>query len=181
MRTSIALLLIFSATSCLPKFSETGLRFSTKTGLTQRVEAPTFEAISKSAKCSECHAKTYADPARMDRWMAGTTPRETKLFKSVESGSMPKNGTPLTTGELEVFEKYISNYQVRTKILEPKCLQCHSKTLNDTERFSKWIVPGKPEESRLYLSVKSGKMPKNGTPLTATELSVIENYILNLR
>lgn len=46
--------------------------------------------------------------------------------------------------------------------------------------LEKWIIPGKPEESRLFLVVENGKMPKNASPLSTADLEFIRNYINGL-
>ena len=40
------------------------------------------------------------------------------------------------------------------------------------------IVPGKPDESRLYQVVRDGKMPLGKTPLTEQELAAIRTWIV---
>lgn len=184
MKTLTLLTLIFSLTSCLPEFNKSGLHFSTPSVARQEpvetAPAASFDELMKT-QCMECHAKTFEDPERLDRWMSATSPEESRIFKSVESARMPKGKPALPTTSLELIRNRVSDYQVKEKILIPKCIQCHEKTLNDAERMAKWIVPGKPEESKLYLSVKSGRMPKRSDPLTEFELKVLENYILNLR
>lgn len=76
---------------------------------------------------------------------------------------------------------------VRTYILEPKCLGCHTgpsspegADLSTYEALMNggWVVPGSPATSRLFLSVTRGNMPKNAPRLSETELGLLENWIV---
>jgi len=80
---------------------------------------------------------------------------------------------------------------VKTFILEPKCLSCHSgasaKPENDpidfstyettmVDRFIPLLVKGDPEDSRLYHSVETGEMPPKKR-LTNEEIEFIHDWI----
>jgi len=91
------------------------------------------------------------------------------------------------------FRKLEGNFQsVFTNIIQPKCVRCHSGSdaphkiyLTSYEEivggtvFPPLIVPGKPNDSSLYKSVLSGKMPKNRPRLSDAELGVLYNWILD--
>ena len=72
------------------------------------------------------------------------------------------------------------DYKVLQKKILPKCIGCHQKWTTE-EAFAKYIVPGKPDESQFYDSVKTGRMPKRAQPLTSQQLEIVRNYILNIR
>jgi mono/diheme cytochrome c family protein len=182
MKNLMSLVLLLLATACLPKFAATELNFSEGNGFNQPVteDLTPFQQIMKD-QCLSCHAKTLEDPVRLDKWMNAVGAENSRMYKSVFEGRMPKGKPPLSTADLEVIKNAVTNYQVREKILVPHCLSCHTKTLNDPERFARWVVPGSPEESKLYLSVKSGRMPKDKPPLTEREIEILKHYIENLR
>lgn len=167
---------------CLPNMNPSGLKFSIGSDKKEKLD-PTLTPFDQLMKnhCIECHVETFKDPVLFDEWMRGETPEDTEIFYNVESGRMPKRRDPLPLSDLEIIRERVSRYQVFEKILEPKCLECHQKTFEDPERFGRWIVPGRPEESKLYLSVKNGTMPKGKDRLSESELRVLENYITNLR
>ena len=69
-------------------------------------------------------------------------------------------------------------------ILESHCVRCHGPDvamknlrLSRRERAMAVIVPGQPEESRLYLAAKSGFMPPGERKLTGEELEVLRKWI----
>lgn len=80
---------------------------------------------------------------------------------------------------------------LKTQVLEPKCLGCHAKWNDEAAFQEKYITFGKPEESKLYESVRLARMPKgkklpDGTrspviPLTTAELELIYNYITHAK
>ena len=77
--------------------------------------------------------------------------------------------------------------ELKTQVLEPKCLSCHAKWNDEGTFQEKYIKVGRPEESKLYDSVTKARMPKgaklpDGTrepvvPLSKEELKLIYNYI----
>ncbi len=85
------------------------------------------------------------------------------------------------------------NYKsVSTNIIQNKCVSCHNSVKKDNgidlssyekifspEVFPPLIIPGSPEKSSLYKSVSSGKMPKDGQPLSQRELKAIYDWIKN--
>lgn len=71
--------------------------------------------------------------------------------------------------------------RLKAQVLKPHCIKCHAK-LDSFEGLSQtgWIVPGSPEESRLFLSVESGSMPKRAPALGTDKLEIIRLYITSL-
>jgi uncharacterized membrane protein len=69
-------------------------------------------------------------------------------------------------------------------ILEKHCVRCHGASvamrnlrLDRRERAMMAIVPGQPEDSRLYYAAKSGFMPPGKTKLAARELETLRKWI----
>ncbi len=92
----------------------------------------------------------------------------------------------LATGEAPLNFNSLQKY-----ILKPKCMSCHSgpdaKPNNDpidfttydstmVDRFIPLLVKGKPQKSRLFLSVEDGEMPVEGT-LSNVEIEFIKKWI----
>lgn len=83
--------------------------------------------------------------------------------------------------------------ELKEKVLTPKCIGCHKHAAwNDEFEFQKeYIKFGKPEESKLFDSVKMARMPKgkklpDGSrekvdPLNTAELELVYNYILKAK
>lgn len=87
------------------------------------------------------------------------------------------------TGELvgTVKPNFLS---IKSLILDPKCLTCHDAgdpnfTNYDTLMAGTKVVPGSPNTSALYLSVKNGSMPKGQSPLSTEEMQAIYDWIAN--
>lgn len=95
-------------------------------------------------------------------------------------------GNQLMTGKAPLNFKSLQKY-----ILKPKCMSCHSgpdaKPKNDpidfstyeltmVDRFIPLLVKGKPEKSRLFLSVEDGEMPVEGM-LSNIEIEFIKKWI----
>ncbi len=70
-------------------------------------------------------------------------------------------------------------------ILEKQCLMCHGaqkvaggvSVASRKALLSKSVIPGKPDASSLYNSVKSGKMPPGGPPLPQAQQDVLRRWI----
>jgi uncharacterized membrane protein len=69
-------------------------------------------------------------------------------------------------------------------ILEKHCVRCHGARaamrnlrLDRRPRAMMAIVPGKPEDSRIYYAAKSGFMPPGKTKLTPRELETLRKWI----
>ena len=77
---------------------------------------------------------------------------------------------------------------IQTRVFKPKCLECHgggkARGNVDLSTYpaaiaSRTIVPGQPEASTLFTSVRDGSMPKGGAHLSEMEISAIKTWILN--
>ena len=89
----------------------------------------------------------------------------------------------------EISAEFINFETLKKSVLEPKCLACHAKWSDEAAFQSKYIVLGQPDSSKLFDSVKKGRMPKgpklaDGTraivpPLSSKELETIRLYIQN--
>lgn len=64
-------------------------------------------------------------------------------------------------------------------IITPHCISCHKKSGTE-EGIAKWVVPGEPEQSKLFNSVKEGRMPKKASPLPLADVELIRQYIVDL-
>lgn len=83
------------------------------------------------------------------------------------------NPTRIQKEELVTFD--VLNQQ----ILTPHCISCHKKSGTE-EGIAKWVVPGEPEKSKLFNSVKEGRMPKRANPLPLKDVELIRQYIVDL-
>lgn len=77
-----------------------------------------------------------------------------------------------------------AKYSYVSSQLLNRCQSCHTGIaafagvrLDSYGEVMKIVVPGSAQSSGLYLSVYSGQMPKNGTPLTASELQNLKDWI----
>ncbi len=148
----------------------------------------TFRNLSVNileSKCVSCH-KNFAIEENMLKYIDGNNPDTSKLFQVVLDGSMPKKAKPLTTLELEMVRTYIEKVEVirdvtfaelKTQILEPKCLGCHKKAGDEAVLIQRWVDKKSPFASKLYISTKNGSMPKNADPLTKEEMKLIKGYL----
>ncbi|MBY0517241.1 MAG: hypothetical protein K2P81_10045 [Bacteriovoracaceae bacterium] len=66
--------------------------------------------------------------------------------------------------------------RISREILVPKCLECH-KWVSSEARVLRKLVPGDPENSKIFQSVESGDMPEKGPPLSTGELELMRAYI----
>lgn len=162
-------------------------------------------------KCLSCHAKWKDEVGFQAKHITIGDPDHSKIFDSVKSARMPKgaklsNGTrlpvkPLSSSELELFYNYIQNAkkvnvvvtfeELNTKVIVPKCLNCHKKWIDEPSFLLKYVTPGDAEKSKMYLSVKNEKMPKapknpDGTPgkvipLSNDDQELIRNYINGMK
>lgn len=83
------------------------------------------------------------------------------------------NPTRIQKEELVTFDV------LNQKILTPHCISCHKKSGTE-EGIAKWVVPGEPEKSKLFNSVKEGRMPKRANPLPLKDVELIRQYIVDL-
>ncbi len=79
---------------------------------------------------------------------------------------------------------------VSTYIFKPRCNTCHNpvalkgdidlttyQALMDS--FPARVVPGRPEDSDIYISVRNGDMPSGAPALSGAELEYLRAWILN--
>lgn len=127
----------------------------------------------------------------ISKWIVPGKPDESRFYIAVKEGTMPLGGAPLSTIDLEIVRNYIESVAIRTaskvtfeqvknEILTPSCLGCH-RSMNTEENLMKWININDPQNSRLYLSVKEQRMPKNAPPLTEAKLKLISDYLKNFK
>lgn len=144
----------------------------------------TFKTQVFDKHCMLCH-KLLSTEEALSIWVVPGEPEKSKLYIYTENGSMPKWEDPLTSEELEIVRNYILSLkpaeitfdQFKENILEQKaCLRCHSAMDNEVAQ-SNWIDKVNPENSKLYLRVKDGTMPRRGTPLNEEELKFVLDYI----
>jgi uncharacterized membrane protein len=100
-----------------------------------------------------------------------------------------KNGTPEVTSSaqmplLEPETAPVTFSKISKNILQPKCSVCHPDSgkmpvLNyDFLTKNGWVTPGKPQDSELYRSITSGRMPP-GRPLDNSDITEIGDWITN--
>ncbi len=70
----------------------------------------------------------------------------------------------------------ISFSQIKSSILTPHCLSCHS-SVGTESNLKNWITPGNPQASLFFTTVENGSMPKNQAPLDTKSLEMIKMYI----
>ncbi len=115
----------------------------------------------------------------------GCMERNPSKLEFVETNNLVRDNQ-LIRGEAPLSYESLKKY-----ILKPKCMSCHSgpdaKPVNDPidfstyekamiDRFVPLLVKGKPQISRLFLSVKSGDMPIEGS-LQQEEIDFIKKWI----
>ena len=66
--------------------------------------------------------------------------------------------------------------QIKSTILSPHCLSCHS-SVGTESNLKNWITPGSPENSVFFTTVENGSMPKYQSPLDTKSLEMIKIYI----
>lgn len=59
-----------------------------------------------TTKCLACHKK-MGDEINFEKWVNFDTPLESKVLLRTMDGSMPKNGTPLSSAEIEMIKAYL--------------------------------------------------------------------------
>lgn len=86
---------------------------------------------------------------------------------------------------------------VQTRIINPKCLSCHTTSNPDNRNIGlaniadliegssslaprKIIKPGCPEQSFFFTIMRTGEMPTRGPRVNSEELAAIEEWILGL-
>jgi hypothetical protein len=151
----------------------------------------TFKSLSANVlenKCFGCH-KSFKVQDNMQKYINGNDPDTSKLFEVVKNGTMPKKAPPLTSLELEMVRAYIMNVEViekvsfqelKTQILDPKCISCHKKKVDEAS-IKGWLDVKSPFTSKLYLATKSGSMPKKAPHLTKEEMMIIKGYLKSFK
>ena len=94
-------------------------------------------------------------------------------------------GNSATSVTLPTFDS------LNEKVFKPKCLSCHNspssadgvdvssyEKIMNNNLFPPLIVPGKPNESSLYLSCENKSMPQGGPPLSDEQLSAFREWII---
>lgn len=83
----------------------------------------------------------------------------------------------------------VSFYAAQARdVLQSRCVSCHNPSstplaeptdiLNvDSLILGKFVVPGKPQSSPLYLDVIDGLMPQGGPALSDSEIEILANWI----
>jgi mono/diheme cytochrome c family protein len=128
-------------------------------------------------------------------------PDESLLYRMVSEGKMPFGKPHLSDTELSAIRIWIAqgaSQAIRVRfeadirpIFTSSCMPCHDSRvhmkgldLSTREAVMKGndsgpaIVPGKPEESRLYELVRSGAMPKGKPHLSDQQVATIREWIL---
>lgn len=218
MKTILFTVVILAlASSCLPKLDKTSLKFNGVKNPTETVvvdETITFDDLKTTVlapKCLSCHAKWSDEAAFQSKYMVLGDADNSKMFDSVKKGRMPKgpklpDGTreivaPLNSKELETVRLYIQSAtkvfpkvtfeELKTKILDTKCITCHKKWTSEEIFQKNNVVAGFSDKSRVYDSVMANRMPKarlgeDGlpqavTPLSPEEKEMFRNYIQTLK
>lgn len=175
-----AFLLLFILVSCGPRGP---LTFEYRDGKIQEETAFNNMKIAiLDSKCLSCH-KNFSDEENLFPYLKETVATETKLFKVLENGSMPKKAPPLTTKELEEVKAYIEGLprpvsfeELNDKVLVPKCISCHKK-IKAEENLERWINQDAIFTSKLYTTTLEGSMPKKAERLSEEEMKLIVGYL----
>jgi len=85
----------------------------------------------------------------------------------------------LETQNFDLQEKHLSFNDLKERIIVPHCLTCHKRSGTE-EGIEKWIVPGDPENSKIYQVIKNGTMPKKAEPLSTADLEFVRQYIMDI-
>lgn len=166
-------------------------------------------------KCVSCHnvnspgggISYIADinALKFNRYIIPGEPQLSQLYDSVAKSRMPM-GSSLTQEEIQAIYDWIYEgmtpgvigvtppavtvleakfASINSKILQPKCLGCHSSAnsqggvnVQTYQAVMNLVQPGNPAASGLYDSTLKNRMPKNGTMLTGQELKVISDWII---
>ena len=173
------------------------LNFSVKVDEAIRAEEVNFQVLQNKVlpKCIGCH-KDWTSEEMVNRFTRENLPDQSRLFTTVQKGSMPKNSPPLSSELLEITRNYIQNIVYKApserplpdgpvtfdvlneQVFKISCLPCHAaRALKDEISLQTWINREKPEESKLLTAVVSGKMPKERNFLTPNQIELIRRYV----
>lgn len=78
------------------------------------------------------------------------------------------------------IEDQVTFQMINEAILTPLCVRCHGWA-SDEPKVNSRIVPGFPEQSRLFTIVESGSMPIGGPVLTLDQLDLLRRYIMDMQ
>jgi mono/diheme cytochrome c family protein len=200
-------LVVLVIAGCYGRGTDEGALFAIPADIDRpsRVDFNFLKASILESKCLRCHvwAASEIEMRSMNRVVPGK-PEASSLYLRVEDRSMPMGMPALSGEELQVVRDYINALaqpeptpkpeptpqptphpqkvtfeMLKKKVLVPHCIQCH-RTMDQPDGIALDIEPGKPEQSILYLSVKTGSMPKDKPPLTPDELETVRRYIEDL-
>jgi hypothetical protein len=215
--TLLTLLFLVLIPACLPRLDKTSLKLEApKLQLQEETsaDAVSFDKLKTDVleqKCLGCHKGWSTEAGFQDDKIIVGDAENSKIYQIVRSGRMPvgkklpeggrEKVPPLESAELNMFYQYITHTkavyaevsfeELKTQVLEPKCMTCHKKWGSEEEFLKRNITPGNAAASKLYDSVMAPRMPKSplnedGTlnpvvPLSAKEKKLIRNYINNLK
>lgn len=193
--------------ACQPKTSSLDFHEGTQLGLAG--ESVTFETINSEIlrpHCFSCHSDV-STPQALSAWVTPGDTEKSSFFTEVESGSMPKNASPLSSRDLELIRLYITNLKptsspsgpgptptptptptpppppVTISYSEVKSriltpYGCTSCHSVGTEaKLANWINSTTPSKSTFYTTTKSGSMPQGGSRVSSQDLAFILQYV----
>ncbi len=73
----------------------------------------------------------------------------------------------------------VSFQNLKTSIIETKCLSCHSDFAEE-KNLLPYIDGNDPDKSKLFEVVKDGSMPIDAPQLTSIELEMVRSYITSI-
>lgn len=160
-------------------------------GVGQANPTVTFETLTKDVlrpKCLICH-NGWTDETRVLKHVVAGDPENSKLYRSVHEGWMPKKVDPVSDAQLAQLRAYIlalpprpippetpAFTDLKTSFVNKQCIVCH-KDMVEESYFQDNIIPGNVEESKLWKSIVTGRMPKQIAPATAAEIQLMADYI----
>lgn len=70
---------------------------------------------------------------------------------------------------------------LKSQVLGPsRCLSCHVEMNSESSLISRYVRPGAPEASSLFIAVSSGRMPQGGPRLSKAREDLVRRYIVDL-
>lgn len=92
--------------------------------------------------------------------------------------------------QINTGTKVLPTYaSINEAIFQKSCIKCHDEhhghggyagiSFNSYENAIKAITKGYPEQSRLYVALKSGKMPLSGTKPSDDQIQAVYDWILS--
>lgn len=107
-------------------------------------------------------------------------------------GCDPKHIGDFEDREAQAEKALAANFgAINSLIIQPKCLSCHKtgssnnhyvnlssyESILKSNVFPPLIVPGNPEQSSLYTSIRDGRMPKRSSKLSNRYAKVLFDWI----